>query len=114
MTRASHTSGPQMVAVVYKPKDGQSAQLMECIRDHLPILRGEGLATDRPVLVMRAADGSLVEIFEWRSASAIESAHSNAAVRALWGRFSACCEYVPLASLSEAQHPFSAFEHVSL
>ena len=30
---------------------------------------------------MRAADGTIVEVFEWRSAEAIQQAHNNPAVR---------------------------------
>jgi hypothetical protein len=64
--------------------------------------------------VLRAKDGALVEIFEWCSAEAIERAHGNPAVQALWSRFGACCDYVPLASLPEAQQLFSPFELVAL
>ena len=103
---------PRTVVVVYRPKEGQTAQLLACIRDHLPVLRAEGLATDRPPLLLHAASGAFIEIFEWRSEEAITQAHDNPAVLALWTRFGACCEYIPLASLPEAQQPFSAFEHV--
>ncbi len=105
---------PRAVVVVYRPKEGQTQGLLACIRDHLPVLRAEGLATDRPPLVLRAASGAFVEIFEWRSDEAIAQAHQNPAVLALWERFRACCEYIPLASLPEAQQPFSPFERVSL
>ena len=111
---AERSDAPRTVIVVYRPRDGQTETLLACIRDHLPVLRAEGLATDRPPLVLRAASGAFVEIFEWRSDDAIAQAHENPAVLALWERFGACCEYIPLASLPEAQQPFSPFEHVSL
>ena len=111
---ASRTDAPRAVAAAYRPKGGRARELLACVRDHLPVLRAEGLATDRPPLVLRAADGTLVEIFEWRSEEAIERAHGNPAVLALWDRFAACSDYVPLASLPEAQQPFSSFEPVDL
>ena len=104
----------QMVIVVYRPHAGKEKQLLELVREHLPILRGEGLATERPPLVLRAAGGEVVEIFEWESAEAIEQAHGNAVVQTLWERFAAVCEYDKLANLPEAQRPFSPFELVEL
>ena len=114
---SSPAEGPdtaRTVIVVYRPREGQTQELLGCIQDHLPVLRAEGLATDRPPLVLRAASGPFVEIFEWRSDDAIAQAHQNPAVLALWERFGACCDYIPIASLPEAQQPFSPFEHVSL
>ena len=104
----------QIVIVAYRPHEGEEAHLLNLIREHLPILRGEGLATEREPLVMRAESGVFVEIFEWNSAAAIEEAHSNVAVQALWGRFSEVCDYEVLADLPECQRPFSPFEIVEL
>ena len=58
---------------------------------------------------MQAADGTVVEVFEWASADAIESAHSNEAVQALWRRYAEVCDYVPIADLPEAARLFSEF-----
>ncbi|MEP7329850.1 MAG: hypothetical protein ABI777_11610 [Betaproteobacteria bacterium] len=98
-----------MVIASFRPKPGMSAALDACARDHLPILRVEGLATDRPALVLRATDGTLLEIFEWVSEAAIEAAHANPAVHALWDRYGACCEYVTLGDLAEARTMFPSF-----
>ena len=104
----------QMVIIAYRPHEGREAHLLSLIREHLPILRREGLATDRQPLVMRAESGAMVEIFEWKSAAAIEGAHANAAVQSLWDRFSEVCDYEVLANLPECQRPFSPFEPVEL
>ena len=61
---------------------------------------------------MRAADGALLEVFEWTSAEAVEGAHHNPGVLAMWGRFAEVCDYEPLANLPEAQRLFSPFELV--
>ena len=103
-----------MVLVAYRPYTGAEQQLLELIREHVPILRQEGLATDFTPFVMRAADGTLVEVFEWASEKAIASAHNNPAVQALWERFGAVCEYTPLAALPECQGPFATFEPIAL
>lgn len=104
----------QVVVAAYRPKPGQEAELLACVRAHLPVLRRSGLATDRPALVMRAADGTLVEIFEWISASAVDRAHANPMVRDLWDRFAACSDYVPLADVAEARVIFSPFQPVDM
>jgi hypothetical protein len=111
---AERSDEPRTVVTAYRPKDGKVDELLACVRDHLPVLRAEGLATDRPALVLRAASGAVVEIFEWRSDAAIAQAHHNPTVLALWERFGACCDYVPLASLPEARQPFSPFERLDL
>ena len=103
-----------MVISAYRPKAGKEARLLEVLKTHLAILRTEGLATDRPSQVMRAQDGTMIEVFEWVSQEAIESAHENAAVKAMWENFEGACEYENLASLPESQGPFASFEPVDL
>jgi hypothetical protein len=102
-----------MVMALFRPKPGKDGELLACMRDHLPVLRGEGLATDRPSTILRASDGTLVEIFEWASQAAIDAAHHNPAVGKLWSRYSACCDYVTLADLPEAREMFPGFELVT-
>ena len=103
-----------MVMALFRPKTGQAADLMACMRDHMAVLRGQGLATDRPALVLRARDGTLVEIFEWVSQAAIDAAHANPEVGKLWQRYAACCDYVTLADLAEAGEMFPGFELVAV
>ena len=104
----------RFVIVAYAPKPGKGDALLAAVRKHLQVLRAESLVTDRPASVMRAADGTVVEVFEWRSAEAIASAHGNAAVRALWAEFGEACDYVPLSRLHEAQQMFAEFEPVDV
>jgi hypothetical protein len=51
----------------YKPRPGCEEALLELVRNHLPPLRAQGLVTERTSIVMRTADGTIVEIFEWAS-----------------------------------------------
>jgi quinol monooxygenase YgiN len=104
----------RFVIVAYKPKPGKEQQLLDAVRKHLQVLHSEQLVTDTPASVMRAADGTLVEVFEWRSAEAIQQAHGNPAVQALWGEFGAACDYVPLTQLAETHQMFAEFEGVEL
>ena len=104
----------RFVIVAYTPKPGREQQLMAAVKKHLDVLRAEQLVTEAPGCVMRARDGSIVEVFEWRSADAITQAHANAAVQALWGEFGAACDYTPLATLAESREMFAEFDAVAL
>ena len=105
---------PRLVIVAYRPKPGKGDILLAEVRDHVHLLRSEGLATDRPATVMRAKDGAIIEIFEWASPAAIAEAHNNRRVQAMWRRFAACCDYTPLNTLLESADLFAEFEPVDL
>ena len=98
----------------YKPKPGKEPELLVAVEKHFRILQAEHLVTDRPPYVMRAGDGTVVEVFEWTSLEAINQAHGNPAVLALWQEFGAACDYVPLTTLKEAHDLFAGFEALSL
>src|SRR5271168_596729 len=91
----------------YKPKPGCEAALADLVRNHLPPLRGQGLVTDRASIVMRAADGTIIEVFEWVSPEAIAGAHSNPVVLELWKRFEAVCQYEIPANIDEFKAMFA-------
>jgi len=96
----------------YKPKLGCEEALIDLVRDHLPPLRAQGLVTDRPSIVMRTADGTIVEVFEWVSQEAIAGAHQHPTVIALWQRFEAVCTYEVPSNIPEFQKMFSHFEPI--
>lgn len=100
------------VVVVYAPKPGSEAALEKEIADHVPTLRRLELATDNPSLALRAPDGAIVEVFEWVSRDAMESAHDQPEVKAMWERFEACCTYARLVDLPNAGELFAEFEAV--
>jgi hypothetical protein len=96
----------------YRSRPGCEHALLDLVRDHLPPLRGQGLVTDRASIMMRAADGTIIEIFEWVSLEAIAGAHSNPVVLELWKRFEAVCQYEIPSNVPEFQKMFSHFEPV--
>jgi hypothetical protein len=61
---------------------------------------------------MRARDGTIIEVSEWKSRAAIEAAHQNPRVHALWNRFFEVCDCVPLKTLAEAEEMFAGFEPI--
>lgn len=102
-----------MVIVAYRPKPGKEDALLALTRDHVTELRRLGLATDRTALAMRSKDGIIVEVFEWKE-GAIGAAHTNPDVLAMWERYGAVCDYVPLQELPEARDMFAQFQPIEL
>jgi hypothetical protein len=96
----------------YRPKLGCDNALLELIRDHLPTLRAQGAVTDRASIMMRASDGTIIEVFEWESQQAIAAAHSNAVVLDLWKRFEAVCSYETPCNIVEFRTMFAHFEPI--
>ena len=103
----------RIVIAAYKPKPGKSPELRELMKDHLRILQSQNLVTDRESIMMEAKDGTIIEVFEWKSREAIESAHTNPVVLEMWGRYAKVCDYVPVGSVEEATQLFSEFTPVS-
>ena len=69
--------------------------------------------TERTPIIMRARDSTIIEVSEWKSQEAIDAAHKNPNVLAMWNRFFAVCDCVPLNQLSESAEMFAGFEPVS-
>jgi hypothetical protein len=84
------------------------------MRVHLEILRAEGLVSDGPSIIMEARDGTVVEVFEWKSRAAIQKAHANARVQEMWDRYEEVCDYVPLGEVPESAELFSEFRPLAL
>lgn len=114
MTRPpTQRTGPEVVFAVYRPKPGKDRELEAILARHVSTLRKEGLATNRPVTLVKSfTDGAYIEIFEWVSNEAAQRAHDSPAVGALWGEMAEVADFLPLAALAETKHPFSHFAAV--
>ena len=99
----------RFVIAAFKPKPGKEQELLAVVEKHWRILESQNLVTSRPRYAMQGKDGTVIEVFEWRSLEAIEQAHHNPVILALWKEFEAACDYVPLSTLPESQHLFSEF-----
>ncbi len=103
----------RIVIVAYRPHAGKSAELRSLVATHVPRLRQRGLAPEREAICMEAADGTLVEVFEWTSAEAIQAAHGDEVVQAMWSDFAQLCDYIPIGDVSEADMLFSEFTAIA-
>ena len=100
----------RIVIAAYRPKAGKSSELEALTREHWGVLAQQELVTERRPIIMTARDGTVIEVFEWRSKAAMEAAHSNEKVLALWQRYGAACDFVPVGDIEEAGALFSEFE----
>lgn len=103
-----------MVIACYKPKPGQDEALLALLKTHLPILQEERLVGDEPSLCGRAKDGTIVEVFCWKSQGAIDAAHSNKVVAAMWEKFAEVCDYTVIADVEGAKEMFTPLTPVDL
>jgi len=99
----------RVVIAVYQPLPGKREQLKTLMKTHLTILREQQLVTDRESIIMESQDGTIVEVFEWRSAEAMTDAHTNPAVLAMWEEYGQVCQYIPISQVPEATSLFSEF-----
>jgi len=101
-----------VVIVAYRPKPGKENELVDLVQSRVPTLRKENLVTDGAPTIMRSRDGTIIEVSEWKSQEAIDAAHKNPNVLAMWNKFFAVCDCVPLKSLAEAGDLFAGFEPI--
>lgn len=104
----------QFVMVAYTPKPEREPQLVAAARAQLQLLTRLQVLGDRPPALMRAADGTLVAVLEWRSAKALLRAQSNDEIRQLSATIAESCQRRPLASLAECQKLFAEFDSIEL
>ena len=98
-----------LVICSYNPHPGQEDEARMLMQGHVPLLREHDLITDRDVMQGVAADGTLVEIFEWQSVEKSRGAPGIAEIGIHWKAMSEVMDFVPLSGLVEAQHPFAHF-----
>lgn len=108
-----NSAEPTVVIVAYRPKPGKREDLLQLLREHVPYLRSEGLATERQVVLAEGSDGSIIEVFEWTNGG-VEKAHKHPGVGKLWERFFAVCDAVPLHNLPESSSQFAGFTPLDL
>ena len=99
----------RIVMVAYKPKPGKEGELKTLALVHHSRLKAEDLVTDRSPILMQSQDGTIIEVFEWKSAEAIQQSHINKAVGQMWQEFSQVCEYVPIGQVSESSNLFADY-----
>ena len=102
-----------IVTAIYRPHDGKEQELLDLVREHVPLLRRLGLATDRKALLFRGpASGAFIEVFEWAGPEASTKAHASPEVSAIWGKMMEIADFPAWKDLEEGQTRFPHFEPV--
>ncbi len=99
----------RIAIAAYRPKPGKEGELKTLMATHLSTLRSQDLVTERESIMMEAADGTILEVFEWRSREAIAAAHENPVVLEMWEKFAAACDFIPAGEVAEIDQMFSEF-----
>src|SRR5262249_12245714 len=98
------------VVCTYRVRSAREKAFLGLLRRHWPALRRLDLVTEEPASAWRGeeTDGRpfYVEIFTWKSASAVRSAHSFPAVAAIWEPMETMCE-------ARGERPAMEFPHVA-
>ena len=102
---------PEIVIAMYRPHEGKDGELRALIREHVPTLRRLELITDRPAMLLRARNGTYLEIFEWRQ---VGVAHEHPEVARIWEAMELVADLVSLSSLDESSRSFPHFTPISL
>lgn len=105
---------PEVVFALYRPHPGKDAELQALIKQHVPTLRRVELITDRPVVLVRAKDGTYIEVFEWRTADSSRIAHEHPEVAKVWEAMGKIADFPALDSLEESKSRFTHFTPVEL
>ncbi|MCM3629641.1 antibiotic biosynthesis monooxygenase [Paenibacillus glycanilyticus] len=107
-------SNKNVAIALYRPHPGKEQELYAIVREHGPALKREGLITEHPMLQLEAEDGTVIEIFEWKSEEAKKQAHISPDIWPIWERMMAVAEMTGLATLKEAGQPFPDFKRLEL
>jgi hypothetical protein len=95
---------------MYKPREGAAAQMAAILKEHLPLLKRLGFATERSAYTVQSTDGTIIEIFEWAGEEAKRAAHQHPEVAALWKRMEGLCDFPVMKELPESGARFPNFK----
>ena len=91
----------------YEPRAGQGDELVRLFREELETLRRRGHVTTRRAPVVRTERGELLVVLEWSSDHAVDDAHADPEVLAVWERKAQLAEYIAPARLTGSEVPFA-------
>jgi len=97
----------EIALAAYRPRGGLEDALVELLREDVATLRARGHVTDRPAPLVRTADGDLLLVIEWSSEHAVDDAHADPDVLAVWERKERLADYIAPAVLARAETPFA-------
>lgn len=86
---------------------------MRLLAEDLATLRRRGHVTARPAPVVRTEHGEFLVVLEWSTEHAVEDAHADSEVMAVWERKAQLAEYLAPRALAGAEVPFARWTVVA-
>jgi hypothetical protein len=97
----------ELAFAAYRPHTGRANELISLFREELATLRRRGHVTERQAPLIRTEDGDLMVVLEWSKAQAVDDAHADPEVLAVWERKTQLAEYIAPDALLGSDVPFA-------
>jgi hypothetical protein len=98
--------------ILYSPRKGREQELIEMLQHNIPVMRKLGLVTDREQILAGTKDGSIIQIFEWKSQDSQEQAMAHPVVQEMWLKAGNISEFQKPAAVAEFNEVFSMFKTI--
>jgi hypothetical protein len=102
----------QLAFAAYRPRNGAEAELVHLLREDLATLRRGGHVTARAAPLIRTDRGEFLVVLEWSTQHAVDDAHADPDVLAVWERKGQLADYVSLRDLAASDVPFARWDVV--
>jgi Antibiotic biosynthesis monooxygenase len=103
----------ELAFAAYRPKAGSAEELLQLLAEDVATLRSRGHVTERLAPVARTDNGEFLVVLEWSTRHAVDDAHADPEVRAVWERKARLADYIPPDSLGGADVPFARWALVA-
>ena len=98
----------ELAFAAYRLRRGTTEDdLLRLVVEELATLRRRGHVTERRAPVVRAGNGELLVVLEWSSEHAVDDAHANPEVTAVWDRKAQLAQYIAPSDVAGSQVPFA-------
>jgi hypothetical protein len=103
----------EIALAAYRPKPGVAEELLQLLAEDLATLRRRGHVTERPAPMVRTENGELLVVLEWSTTHAVDDAHVDSEVLAVWERKARLADYIAPEALAGAGIPFARWALVA-
>jgi len=105
--------GTSLSLSAYRPRSSADDLVIEHFRGEVAVLRDRGYITSRAVPICRTPRGEYLAIIEWSTPTAVDEAHADDAVLAIWRAKEQLLVYLGPAELDRSEVPFVSYEVVA-
>lgn len=96
----------------YRVRGERDDLFLEALRQDIVVMRGEGLLSDWPGMILKAGEDVYLQIVEWADTEAPARSSSNERVMAIWTKKRTLADYLSLAEVPGADRLFPSFEEI--